>query len=1153
MLKRLLQLGALLILTGGSVPASAATLQGTSQSFSTTYTEVDPDAKITVTTTDVDAAAQAGTSAAYVHEIKAVDYFTGWRIRFTAQCSAASASGAELAFSGISDDVGGFETWTTGASVTCYYDGANYQFKVSDESSGGSVDTSINITASTEYFLEFRRAGKLLTVIIYTDSGFSTIHDTIQITDFADDFRARQIYAFAAGGAGGSSATMTTNTSDMVIYTFDIVADTWLGHATALTVEDDFEATFASSGWIEAEPDAPDGDPGSWDLLDEDWTDITDWTAQGTGTVEESPAGQLHTDAGTGDFARAFRDIGTIPNEWTLEWETDAYDSLGTLASGNYAVLLVREGTYSHWIHIGTDNIEARETGGFTTASPAVTTSTATGYVWRIIGTTAASGTLKLYRKPTAGSWALLETWTGLFTGGTDGEMFVGWVVGTAEQHEESIQMATGEYVPGTVDTTLERSTTQKVSGSYSAHFISTNDQRAFLYQAFTAGTEESWIYGAEFYPVSVDTGAYLCPIGATRFTATRQHHLACLQESGGKYYWAMAHLNDATWTQTTQTVYEAELNNWYSVKLYKEPTNDGTDSESVSLFVDGILVVEKSLDSGWDGRYPERVYVGNFAQAFTAGGEMYVDDVGFRKDEHLLFSSLSVSSADMFVVAGMHTQHSQANSDAYSLLSVDNGLSFSNEESWASSDDGYPARGIAAIADVATTRFHFGYGFESTDPNGNGLAEDDFGHTVTERVGNALIRISEAAGMTAWAASTDNALGDKVRRLDGRTITAASAANPTQLDFDAAHHLSTNDKVIIANSTTTPSIDGEYTITSVDGDSLTIPVNVTSGCASGCGTADIERLFEVTTDAGSTGGTEPAWNFTKGGTTVDSGITWTARHPGDDFRFYPSNLTENDEVLGIAYWRNGGKPYAYISFAVYDTITGLFEDASDADIYREHNTVTKLADVGDMTSSGPQDLQPSETDMYRLPETGSIGSAGDLVAIISWGNTTVSNFDTFKNSYKVSSNDGLAFGANNDLQSQWGTKRGRVRLNVIGGDTMFVTAYAKYDPAETDVALQQQWIADLDPATLDILNEKRVSFPTFGQDMGNGDSLFGGVDGATGQYFLDMVLNSGPAVYYKVLVPYLGDVDYQREECNKWAQLTAMEPVGVTAGCMWR
>jgi len=67
-----------------------------------------------------------------------------------------------------------------------------------------------------------------------------------------------------------------------------------------------------------------------------------------------------------------------------------------------------------------------------------------------------------------------------------------------------------------------------------------------------------------------------------------------------------------------------------------------------------------------------------------------------------------------------------------------------------------------------------------------------------------------------------------------GGTLTTiaitASVASPTVCTAGAAHGLVSGDRVRIASSTTTPSIDGDYTATVTGATTFTIPVNVTSG-----------------------------------------------------------------------------------------------------------------------------------------------------------------------------------------------------------------------------------------------------------------------------------------------------------------------------------
>jgi hypothetical protein len=57
--------------------------------------------------------------------------------------------------------------------------------------------------------------------------------------------------------------------------------------------------------------------------------------------------------------------------------------------------------------------------------------------------------------------------------------------------------------------------------------------------------------------------------------------------------------------------------------------------------------------------------------------------------------------------------------------------------------------------------------------------------------------------------------------------ISSITVANPTVVT-DVAHGLVTNDQIFISGSNSTPSIDGVYTITRIDADTFTIPVNVT-------------------------------------------------------------------------------------------------------------------------------------------------------------------------------------------------------------------------------------------------------------------------------------------------------------------------------------
>lgn len=72
-------------------------------------------------------------------------------------------------------------------------------------------------------------------------------------------------------------------------------------------------------------------------------------------------------------------------------------------------------------------------------------------------------------------------------------------------------------------------------------------------------------------------------------------------------------------------------------------------------------------------------------------------------------------------------------------------------------------------------------------------------------------------------------------------TITAASVASTTVLTTSAAHGLVGGDLVTISNSTTTPSINGVYSITYVSSNQFSIPVNVSS-----TGTANYTKAIDL-------------------------------------------------------------------------------------------------------------------------------------------------------------------------------------------------------------------------------------------------------------------------------------------------------------------
>lgn len=101
--------------------------------------------------------------------------------------------------------------------------------------------------------------------------------------------------------------------------------------------------------------------------------------------------------------------------------------------------------------------------------------------------------------------------------------------------------------------------------------------------------------------------------------------------------------------------------------------------------------------------------------------------------------------------------------------------------------------------------------------------------------ISGALTRARVLHGLTPETGTTGNTQAtsvDATTQQRPKKIINASVANPTVLTCAEAHGLTSGDTVLIAGSTTTPTIDGSRVVTVVDPVTFTVPVNVTNGGA---------------------------------------------------------------------------------------------------------------------------------------------------------------------------------------------------------------------------------------------------------------------------------------------------------------------------------
>jgi len=129
------------------------------------------------------------------------------------------------------------------------------------------------------------------------------------------------------------------------------------------------------------------------------------------------------------------------------------------------------------------------------------------------------------------------------------------------------------------------------------------------------------------------------------------------------------------------------------------------------------------------------------------------------------------------------------------------------------------------------------------TDP---GVTDTDYFSTLEAVAGDQLrTKLTDlATKLDADAGVTDTDYSSTIAAKTG-PITAISIDNPAQITA-TSHGLVDGRRVTISGSDSTPSIDGEYTITLVDGDNFTIPTVVISPGTTGTFTSDNTDFLDI-------------------------------------------------------------------------------------------------------------------------------------------------------------------------------------------------------------------------------------------------------------------------------------------------------------------
>lgn len=180
----------------------------------TTYTEVDEDGDLTVTSTKVDVSSMAQTPVSYVTKDFDAGHFGDFEHFIDIRATAFSADFGACAFHHISNTVAATRT-ALGTANIGYWAwiqrmSGNNPGTLFENFDGDDLDFA-TISLDTTYYCTIQRTSTALELRLYSDSDRTTLLDTVSITRTATTFRYAGPMASLEGGGGQSITCFTEN------------------------------------------------------------------------------------------------------------------------------------------------------------------------------------------------------------------------------------------------------------------------------------------------------------------------------------------------------------------------------------------------------------------------------------------------------------------------------------------------------------------------------------------------------------------------------------------------------------------------------------------------------------------------------------------------------------------------------------------------------------------------------------------------------------------------------------------------------------------------------------------------------------------------------------------------------------------------------
>ena len=290
----------------------------------TTQIEVDPNARITVVDgTQITTSALTRDESAYVYSLEGVHFFAGARIRFNTKATAGANSGgsARVGCCGVSEDIASFDAWTQGVMCAWVYNGSYLLQLVNFD---GTSDVTAALSIDTLYYVELRTYAHIAKMFIYSDAGYTTLVDTLTITNRNEYDHERYLYSLISEDVNIAGATLSIEVNDMDVYDFEIDAYTSISEWITADSNEDMETAVPPSGWTEEST-------GTASI-----TQSTDWAKTGSNSAKIIGVGA--------DDAGMYKGITAGDKEL---WVAIAHGQINAITDGDKARMFYVEDTVS--------------------------------------------------------------------------------------------------------------------------------------------------------------------------------------------------------------------------------------------------------------------------------------------------------------------------------------------------------------------------------------------------------------------------------------------------------------------------------------------------------------------------------------------------------------------------------------------------------------------------------------------------------------------------------------------------------------------------------------------------------------------------------------------------------------------------------------